>query len=177
MKHIAGIILLQLIAVMSFSQYKVTDEGSTVKFKIKNFGLETGGSFSGLQGTISFDPNDLKTAKIDLSVDANSVNTDNNMRDNHLREEGYLDVKQYPRIKFVSTGITVDNNAHFTATGQITIKGTTKDISIPFTTVAKDGGYQFVGEFRLNRKDFKVGGGSTISNGLTVQFNLLAGKQ
>ncbi len=176
MKHILSVILLQFVTVLAFSQYKVTDEGSSVKFKIKNFGLETGGSFSGLQGTITFDPNDLKTAKIDLSVDASSVNTDNNMRDNHLRDEGYLDVKQYPRIKFVSGGITVDNNAHFTATGHITIKGTTKEIAIPFTITPKDGGYVFVGEFKLNRKDFKVGGGSTISNGLTVQFSLLAAK-
>ena len=176
MKHILSVILLQFVTVLAFSQYKVTDEGSSVKFKIRNFGLETGGSFSGLQGTITFDPNDLKTGRIELSVDANSVNTDNNMRDNHLRKEDYLDVQQYPHIKFVSTGITVDNNAHFTANGQITIKGTTKDIAIPFTTTPKDGGYLFVGEFRLNRKDFKVGGGSTISNGLTVQFSLLARK-
>src|SRR6187402_3241784 len=116
MKHILGFCLLQLVTIFAFAQYKVTDDGSTVKFKIKNFGLETGGTFTGLQGTVIFDPADLSKSKLDLSVDANSVNTDNNMRDNHLRKEDYLDVQQYPRIKFVSTGITVDNNAHFTAT-------------------------------------------------------------
>ena len=177
MKHILGFCLLQLVTIFTFAQYKVTDDGSAVKFKIKNFGLETGGNFTGLQGAVTFDPADLSKSKLDLSVDANSVNTDNNMRDNHLRKEDYLDVQQYPRIKFVSTGITVDNNAHFTATGQLTIKNTTKEIAIPFTATPKDGGYQFVGEFKLNRKDFKVGGGSTISNGLTVQFNILARKQ
>jgi len=176
MKHFLAFCLLQLVAVVAFSQYKVTDEGSSVKFKIKNFGLETGGSFTGLQGTMTFDPNDLSKSRIELSVDANTVNTDNNMRDNHLRKEDYLDVQQYPRISFVSTGITVDNNAHFTAAGHLTIKNTTRDITIPFTAVAKDGGYLFAGEFRLNRKDFKVGGGSTISNGLTVLFSVLGKK-
>src|SRR5438445_4759133 len=98
------------------------------------------------------------------------------MRDNHLRKEEYFDVQNYPRIRFVSTSVTVDKNAHFTVTGQLTIKNTTKEISIPFTTTPKDGGYIFTGEFKLNRKDFQVGGSSTISNTLTVYFSVFARK-
>lgn len=178
MKHLIGSLLIQLIVVTSFSQsYKVTDEGSSIKFKIKNFGLETGGSFTGLQGTVSFDVNDLSKDSFNLSIDANSINTDNNMRDNHLRKEDYFDVQNYPRIRFVSTSVTVDKNAHFTVTGQLTIKNTTKEVSIPFSATPKDSGYIFTGEFKLNRKDYKVGGGSTISNALTVQFVVFAKKQ
>ena len=169
---------MQLLAVVVVGQqYKVTDEGSSVKFKIKNFGLETGGSFTGLEGTISFDPNDLMKDSFDLSVAAASINTDNNMRDNHLRKEDYFDVQNYPRIRFVSTRVTVDNNAHFTVTGKLTIKNTTQEITIPFTATPKNEDYIFTGEFRINRKDFKVGGSSTISNGLTVQFSVFAKKQ
>jgi len=178
MKHLIGYCLIQLLAVVAVGQqFKATDEGSSVKFKIKNFGLETGGSFTGLEGTITFDPNDLMKDSIDLSVSAGSVNTDNNMRDNHLRKEDYLDAQNYPRIRFVSDRVTVDNNAHFTVTGKLTIKNTTQEITIPFTATPKNEGYIFTGEFRINRKDFKVGGSSTISNGLTVQFSVFAKKR
>jgi len=178
MKHLIGYCLIQLLAVVAVGQqFKATDEGSSIKFKIKNFGLETGGSFTGLEGTITFDPNDLMKDSIDLSVSAGSVNTDNNMRDNHLRKEDYLDAQNYPRIRFVSDRVTVDNNAHFTVTGKLTIKNTTQEITIPFTATPKNEGYIFTGEFRINRKDFKVGGSSTISNGLTVQFSVFAKKR
>jgi len=177
MKHFIGVLLIQLIGIAAFSQqYKATDEGSSIKFKIKNFGFETGGSFTGLQGTISFDPEDVKKDSLILSVDANTINTDNNMRDGHLRKEEYFDVQNYPRIRFVSTSVTVDKNAHFTAIGQLTIKNTTKEISIPFIATPRDGGYIFTGEFKLNRRDFQVGGSSTISNSLTVYFSVFARK-
>lgn len=129
-----------------------------------------------MKGTVSFDPGDVKKDSLDLSVDANTINTDNSMRDGHLRKEDYFDVQNYPRIRFVSTSVTVDRNAHFTATGKLTIKNTTREISIPFTATPKDGGYIFTGEFKLNRRDFQVGGSSTISNGLTVYFSVFARK-
>lgn len=177
MKHFIGACLIQVIGIAAFSQqYKASDEGSSIKFKIKNFGFETGGSFTGLKGTVSFDPGDVKKDSLDLSVDANTINTDNSMRDGHLRKEDYFDVQNYPRIRFVSTSVTVDRNAHFTATGKLTIKNTTREISIPFTATPKDGGYIFTGEFKLNRRDFQVGGSSTISNGLTVYFSVFARK-
>jgi polyisoprenoid-binding protein YceI len=170
--------LIQLMTVTTFAQqYKVTDEGSSVKFRIKNFGIETGGSFKGLQGTVSFDPNDLSKDSFDLSVDANTIDTDNNMRDNHLRKEEYFDVQNYPRIRFVSTGVTVDKNAHFTAAGKLTIKNITREVSVPFTAVQKDSGYVFSGELKFNRKDYKVGGSSTIGNAVTVQFTVIARPQ
>lgn len=178
MRYFFGVLLIQLLTTTTFAQqYKVTDEGSSIKFTIKNFGIETGGSFTGLEGSISFDPNNLSKDSITLSVDANSINTDNNMRDNHLRKEEYFDVEHYPRIRFVSGSVTVDKNAHFTVTGQLTIKNTTKEVSIPFTAVSRDSGYIFTGELKLNRKDFKVGGTSTISNALTVQFTIFARRQ
>jgi len=178
MKHFIGYWLVQLIAIAALAQtYKPVDGASSVKFRLKNFGIETGGFFTGLQGSIRFDPEDVSKGSFDVSIDATTINTDNNTRDNHLRKEEYFDVQNYPRIRFVSTGVAVDKNAHFTATGQLTIKNTTKEISIPFTAVRKDSGYLFIGEFKINRKDFKVGGSSTISNSLTVQLSVFARKE
>jgi polyisoprenoid-binding protein YceI len=74
------------------AQYKPTDQGSTVQFKIKNLGFNVNGFFTGLQGNIQFDPAHPDQGHFDVSVDAASVNTDNSTRDEHLRKENYFDV-------------------------------------------------------------------------------------
>src|SRR6202000_3061657 len=107
MKHVCGSLLIQLLTIYSIAQtparqYMPADQGSTVAFTIKNFGFNTGGTFSGLQGTISLDPQDVSKASFDVSVDAATVNTGNDLRDDHLRKDGYFDVQKYPRIRFVS---------------------------------------------------------------------------
>ena len=161
----------------SGQQYSVTDQGSTVKFRIKNFGLNSEGSFSGLKGHIGFDPGNLSGAAFEVSIDAASVNTDNETRDKHLRKEEYFDVQNHPRISFVSTSVkTAGKDGAYTMTGRLTIKETTKDISFPFTASRKGDDYLFTGEFKIDRKDYKVGGSSTLSNGLTVILSVLAKK-
>ena len=157
--------------------YTPVDSSSSVKFKVKNLGFNVGGSFSGLQGAITFDPNNLSACKFDVTIDANTVNTGIDMRDNHLRNEDYFDVKNHPRIRIVSTRITPSTKAgtlYFF--GNLTIKNTTKEISFPFTATAQNGGYTFNGEFKMNRRDFSVGGGSTISDNLTVTLQVATKK-
>lgn len=157
------------------AQYIPVDQGSNVTFKIRNFGINSEGSFTGLEGKIGWEPGDVSKASFDVSVKAASVNTDNNMRDGHLRGESYFDVEKYPKISFVSTSVKAQKDG-FVATGKLTMKGTAKEISIPFTAVEKDGGWFFSGEFTINRKDFGVGGSSTISSSLTVMLKVLAKK-
>src|SRR6188472_11246 len=105
MKHLLFYALL-IISTPLFSQYRSTDKGSKIEFRVKNLGFTVSGRFSGLSGTILFDPQNLSSSNIAVSVDASSVNTDNSMRDDHLRGESYFDVTKYPRIYFVSTRIT-----------------------------------------------------------------------
>jgi polyisoprenoid-binding protein YceI len=159
------------------AQYKPTDQGSAVHFKIKNLGFGVNGFFTGLQGSIQFDPAHPDQCSFDVSVDAASVNTDNSMRDEHLRKDNYFDVKTYPRIRFQSTKILPANKAGtFIVSGKLTIKNTTKEISFPFSAMASQTGYIFKGSFRINRKDFQIGGSSTISDELELMLNVNAEK-
>ncbi len=159
------------------AQYKPTDQGSVIQFKIKNLGFGVNGSFSGLQGNIQFDPAHPEQCHFDVSVDATTVNTDNSMRDEHLRKDNYFDVKTYPRIRFQSTKIVAANKADaFIVSGKLTIKGTTREISFPFSATASQTGYVFKGSFRINRKDFQIGGSSTISDELELMLNITAEK-
>ena len=158
------------------AQYIPIDKSSMLTFRIGNFGFDVNGAFTGFKGTINFDPQNMSASSFDVTVDASTVNTDNNLRDEHLRSTSYFDVKNYPVIHFVSSKITSSGNS-FTAYGKLTIKGKTKDVSIPFTATTGADDYQFKGSFKINRKDFGVGGTSTISNELEVSLNVLAKKQ
>jgi polyisoprenoid-binding protein YceI len=176
MKKCTLLLLIILMSDLAIAQYKPVDKGSSVKFEIKNFGIGTSGSFSGLQGDISFDKDHPEAAKFDVSINANSINTNNGARDNHLREDSYFGVKKYPRIRFVSYKITKAASGALTVSGKLTIKGQTKDISFPFTATPNNNGYLFKGSFSINRRDFGVGGSSTISDNLTVELNVTATK-
>ena len=165
--------------VTAFGQnYTPTDAGSKVRFVIKNFGINTGGTFEGLTGSVVFDPANLAGASFNVSVDAKSVNTDMEARDNHLRKEEYFDVEKYPKITFRSTKITTTNKeGYLFMFGVITIKNISKEISFPFQQTSKDGGVLFEGEFKLNRRDFGVGGKSfSMSDELNVELSIFAKK-
>lgn len=158
--------------------YKPVDNQSSVKFKIKNFGFNNvTGSFKGIQGTIQFHPENPAASSMDVTVDAKSVNTGINLRDNHLRKEEYFDVKKYPSIRFVSSKITASPTAGtLFIIGKLTIKNVTREVSFPFTAVPQDGGYLFTGEFRINRIHFQVGESSSVSDNLTVTLKVFARK-
>ena len=166
-------------AVTAFGQnYTPTDAGSKIRFVIKNFGINTGGTFEGLAGTIIFDPANLAGASFNVSVDAKTVDTDVEARDNHLRKEEYFDVEKYPKVSFKSTKITTTNkDGYLFMFGVITIKNISKEISFPFKQTSKDGGILFEGEFKLNRLDFGVGGKSfSMSDELNVELSIFAKK-
>jgi polyisoprenoid-binding protein YceI len=170
--------LILIITANVFAQdYAPVNEGSKISFKIKNLGFNVDGSFSGLKGTIKFNPADLASSSFDMTIDANTVNTDNNMRDNHLREESYFDVKNHPLIRFVSAKVTPSTKkGTLFIFGKLTIKNKTEDISFPFTATESNGGYVFDGEFKINRRDFEVGGGSTLSDNVVVSLHIISKK-
>jgi polyisoprenoid-binding protein YceI len=166
-----------IFSLALFAQtYAPVDKGSKVHFVINNFGIATGGDFSGLSGSIKFDPANLAASDFDVSVDANTVDTDVKARDNDLRKSQYFDVKNYPKLSFKSTKVAKTNkDSYLYMVGNITIKGVTKEIKFPFMATAKDGGYLFEGSFKLNRRDFGVGRNSiSLSDDLTVSLSVLA---
>ncbi len=168
-----------LVANADAQVYKPSDGGSKVHFVIKNFGIKTGGDFTGLSGTVIFNPAALASSSFNVTVKASSINTDNNARDRHLRKSEYFDVEKYPTLSFVSTKITESSVAgRFFVFGNLTIKGVTKPIQFGFSAVAQGtDGYAFNGEFEINRRDFGVGGSSiSLADKLKVTLQLLAKK-
>jgi polyisoprenoid-binding protein YceI len=173
-------ILLLLITLLTYraghAQYKPVDQESSIRFIIGNFGFDVTGSFKGLRGMINFDPQHLANANFDVDVDANSIDTDNSLRDSHLRGDSYFDVKNHPRIRLVSTKIGMSKTGDFVITGKLTIKNTTQLISFPFSATPTADGYRFKGVFKIKRKDFDIGGTSTVSDELQVSLSIAAKK-
>ncbi len=176
MKLFLSLITLFSVSLISAQQYKPVNDKSDVKFTIKNFGINTNGSFSGLKGTISFDPSKLSAASFNVTLDAPSINTGIDMRDKHLKEEEYFNVEKYSTISFVSTALKLIDNG-YTMNGTLTIKGVSKNISFPFTSIQQNDGMLFTGSFNINRKDFNVGGSSAVlGNNVDISLKVFAQK-
>jgi polyisoprenoid-binding protein YceI len=172
-------ILFFITTNLLFAQsYTVSDEASKVHFVIKNFGVKTGGDFTGLKGSIVFNPKALATSQMNVSVNANTINTDNDARDKHLKKDEYFGVEKFPLITFTSTKITESTAAgRYFVVGNLTIKGVTKSIQFGFSATPSVTGNVFNGEFEINRRDFGVGGNSmSMSDKLKVVLSISAKK-
>jgi polyisoprenoid-binding protein YceI len=178
MKKITALVIgLFSLAGIHAQDYQPVDDKSAVKFTIKNFGVNTGGSFKGLEGNIVFDKANPGKTAFAISINTATVNTGNDARDNHLRKEEYFDAGKFPKISFTSEKVSA-RGAGFTVTGQLSIKGTSRTVSIPFTATEVNGGYLFEGSFQLNRRHFKVGGNSMVlGDNVRVSLSVQAKKK
>ena len=154
---------------------KPLDEVGAVTFTIKNFGLNTNGSLKGLKGNINWDAANLSASTFAVSVDVNTISTGVEARDNHLRKEEYFNVAKYPNLSFTSTSIASTGNGMYNASGNLVIKGVSKNVVIPFTVKPTAKGVLFEGEFAIDRRDYGVGGGSMVlSNEVNIKLKVLA---
>lgn len=152
MKKISFVFTLAILAITMTNAQNIDIEKSVVKFQIKNMKVRTvEGTFSGMKGDIRFDENDLANATFSVSIDAASVNTENEKRDDHLRNEDYFHVEEYPLITFESSVISAASEG-YTAKGILSMHGISKEIEIPFTYSES----QFTGSLELNRFDYKI---------------------
>ena len=149
---------------------------SKVHFVIKNIGINTGGDLEGLSGKILINENNLSKSYADVTVNTETIDTDNERRDKHLRSADYFEVAKYPTIRISSTSITKDaKGTGYIFTGNLTIKEITKNISFPFLVLKNNDGFLFSGQFTINRLDYGVGGNSaTLSDNVKVELSIFA---
>jgi polyisoprenoid-binding protein YceI len=156
------------------------DSASKVHFVIKNFGINTGGDFSGLKGNITFLADSLAACKFNVSVAASTIDTDNNMRDKSLVSDEYFDAEKFPLLTIVSTKIEKTNKTaagFYYFIGSLTIKGVTKSIAFPFQAKEENNGFLFTANFDINRMDFGVGDQSIVlGNQVAVTLSVFAKK-
>lgn len=131
----------------------INTEKSIVNFEIGNMKIRTvDGTFSGMKGDLKFDAQDLDNSFFKVCIDAASVNTENEKRDDHLRNEDFFHVEKYPEICFVSRSIIKTADGYITK-GQLEMHNVIKEVEIPFTFVNNT----FVGQLTIDRFDYNVG--------------------
>jgi polyisoprenoid-binding protein YceI len=145
------------------------------------------GSFDEFAASAVLDGANPANSRVEVTIDAASIDTRNAQRDEHLRSNDFLAMQEYPKITFASTGVRQAGETTFEVTGDLTIKGVTNEITIPFEFegAAKDpfGNERvgFEGSATINRRDYGVtwnaaleGGGVLVSDKVTLEFEISA---
>jgi len=120
-----------LVSVASASEWSLDRAHTNVGFDVQHMMLTTvHGSFAKFDGTVNFDPAKPEALAIDATIDASSVDTRNDRRDDHLRSADFFDVTKYPNLTFTSKKTDVLGPGHFKVTGDLTIHGVTKEVAL-----------------------------------------------
>lgn len=90
----------------------------------------TSGNFKDFSGTVQSNGNNFENAKIEFTVDINSIDTDNEKRDNHLKSDDFFDAKNHPKMTFKSTSMKAAGKNKYKLTGNLTIRGVTKKVTL-----------------------------------------------
>lgn len=148
------------------------------------------GGFNEFEGKAELDGTNPAASKVDVTIQADSFDSGQEMRDGHVKSGDFLDVESYPTLTFTSTDVKVTGPDTFDLTGNLTIKDQTHPITIPFSYVgtAKDpfGNVRsgFEGETTINRKDFGIvwnaaleTGGVLVSEKVQLDFEISAIQQ
>jgi polyisoprenoid-binding protein YceI len=169
-------ILLPLVLLIGSESANWNADASKAKveFSIKGPLGTVHGNFTGLKATIQFDVKDPGAGSISASIDPKTVSTGIGMRNHHLRsEEQYLNTDKYPLISFRSKKIEKTGNG-YTANGELTLKGVTKPVQIPFTFSPSGNSGVFKGQFVIKRGDFNIGGkpGGSVGDDITISLEI-----
>jgi polyisoprenoid-binding protein YceI len=178
MKSAIFICLLAMMTPMPVAtNWKADPAKAKVTFSIKGpFGM-VHGSFSALKANIRFDEKDLAGSAVSASVDAATVSTGIGLRNRDLRKkEEWLNTDKYPQISFASKKIE-KTSAGYKAVGNLTLKGTTRPVAIPFTFTPSGNSGVFKGHFTIKREDYKMGKeGGSVGSDITIDLEVPVSK-
>lgn len=148
-------LIIAFMAVATMGGQQINETKSNVTFTVGNMKIKSvNGTFAGMKGDVKFDKNDLKSSSFNVTIDAATVNTDNEKRDEHLKTDDFFGVKKYPTIEFKSSAIVKSKKeGYHIAKGKLTMHGVTKEVKIPFTYANKT----FKGSLKVKRLEYGVG--------------------
>ncbi|HUB61165.1 MAG TPA: YceI family protein [Puia sp.] len=133
--------------------WKIT-EGYSIAWSIA--GSDAAGIFKTFTGSIAFDDQDPGAGKFDVTVNVASINTGNGLQNNHAKSAEWFDAARYPTIRFVSRSVSAGGGG-YQVTGDLSMHGVKKTVTIPFRFNKTAQGGTFTGSFTVNRSDFKIG--------------------
>ena len=153
------------------STLEIDRSHSDVAFQVRHLLSKVRGRFNEFNGTIEFDPSNPQNSRVDVTIQAASIDTAEADRDKHLRSADFFDVEKYPTLRFVSTSVTPRDGHTYDVAGDLTIHGVTRQVVLPaaFLGAASDpwGNTKsvFEADLTLNRKDFGLTWNAALETG------------
>lgn len=168
------------------STYKIDPTHSEVAFKVKHLMISTvTGHFNNFDGTVNAEKEDLTDATVHFEADVNSVSTNNEQRDGHLKSSDFFDAANHPKLTFNSTAMNKKSGNNYELEGNLTLRGVTKPVKLEVEYAGKmtdfygneKHGFEVTG--KINRKDFGLewgavteAGGVVVSDEVKLQANV-----
>ena len=167
---ITAVIALSASALAQATTWKIDPNHSAAQFSVRHMGISTvRGAFTKVSGTVTYDPAEPGKTVINAIIDASSVDTRVETRDNDLRSDHFFDVAKYPTLTFKSKSVEAIGTGKLKVTGDLTIHGVTKEVVLdvdgPSAPVKDPKGNSHVGasaSTKINRMDYGVSGASTM---------------
>lgn len=152
---------------------------SSVEFSIRHFGVSwVRGCFRTFEGFVEFDPENQTSGSIEAKIDASSIDTGNEKRDDHLKSADFFDVRRYPYVTFKSTKVEKATGNHYKVLGDLSMRGVTKSVvlDVEFLGVREipsgDGKSEthsgFSAKTTINRHDFGINWDAPVGEGTTT---------
>lgn len=171
--------------------WKIDPNHSLVEFSVKHMMVATvKGRFTGIEGVIETVDESIADAKVDVEIDASTIDTRSEQRDAHLKSPDFLDVQNFPKITFKSTRIEDHGDGTFDVVGDLTIRGVTREVVLHATDNGRGntpfGTYiaGFSATTSFNRHDFGANwnvaleaGGFLVGDTVNVSLEIEAAKE
>lgn len=165
---LAVVLLLPAAAGAQPSTWTVDQVHSEVGFKVRHLLNPVRGGFNDFDGMVVYDPETPANSSVEMTVQAASIDTDNEKRDDHLRSPDFFAVAEHPTLHFKSKKVAKLGN-NLAVTGDLTIRGVTKEVTIPVQVLGVMGDKAgFSTEFTVDRQEYGVNWNRALDQGGTV---------
>jgi len=157
---------------MATKTWQLDQAHTNVEFAVKHLMIATvRGRFGGVKGTVQVDETDPRTAHVDVTIDATSVDTRQEQRDAHLRSPDFFDASRFPTIRFVSRRIEGDPNGELRLIGDLTIRDVTKEVTVNVSNEGQgidpwgNNRAGFTASAKIDRRDFGLTWNQALETG------------
>jgi polyisoprenoid-binding protein YceI len=174
-----AIVMLLVPVGASALTWNIDPEHSSIQFKVSHLGLvEVKGIFRKYQGTVTLDEKDIAKSSVNVTIEAASIDTGVEKRDEHLRTADFFEVAKHPTITFISKKVTQAGKGKLKVSGDLTICGVTKEVVLDVTGPTKELKDPW-GNIRrgvsatttINRTEFGLTYNKILENGILVIGN------
>ncbi|MCW8278837.1 YceI family protein [Pseudomonas sp. PCH199] len=164
--------------VFAVQYTNVNPTASTISFTYNQMGSRVYGTFSKFEGALDFDTRHPEAAHAKLTIDLDSIDAGSSDANEELQKPAWFDTAKYPVATFESIRFKDLGNHRYQITGNLTLRGVTREVAVPVLLKAENAVGIFDGKLTLERNDFKIGEGewanTVVSNEINIRFRMVA---